>query len=158
MLGKNQYKIIAFTSVTLIILAWGFAWPFRVSGDCMEPAIKDGRLYLLNRMLPFLRQYQIGEIILFKYEGKIWISRIVALESNTIQISEGSIVVNDVVLQNAGIHRNWSDWKQGRYALDKLLQIPLDHVFVLSDNLSAQHDDSRVFGPVPKESILGLVW
>jgi signal peptidase I len=150
-------KIIIFFSpvITLIIVALAFAWPYWISGDCMEPAVKDGQMCLVNRTLPYLRGYQIGDIILFKHEEKIWISRIVALENDTIQITEGNIIVNGAALQDTSIQRNWSNWKQGNYAIDKSLQIPADHVFVLSDNLAAQHDDSRVFGPVLKKSILG---
>lgn len=153
-----KYKVIVLTVITLIIMMLAFAQPYRISGNCMEPAIMDGKLYFVNRILPFLRQYHADDIILFKHGGKVWISRIVALETNTIQITKGSIIVNGVTFQDVGIHRNWSNWKHGFYAIDKPLQIPLGHVFVLSDNISAQHDDSRVFGPITKESIIGLVW
>ncbi len=154
----NTYKIIVLIVITLIIAVFAFARPYRVPGDCMEPAVKDGSSVFLNRTLPYLRQYQIGDIIGFKHEGKAWISRIVALETNTIQIIEGSIIVNGEALNDAGICRSWPNWKHGVYAINKPLQVPLAHVFVLSDNLSAQHDDSRVFGPIAKKSILGLVW
>ncbi len=42
--------------------------------------------------------------------------------------------------------------------LDDPFTVPKDNVFVLSDNLSAQHDDSRVFGPISKSVISGWVW
>ncbi len=158
---NNKYKTIALAAlaVILLIIAGRVLFePFRISGDCMEPAIKDGQLSFLNRISPYLRHYQIGDIIVFKHEGKEWISRIVALENNTVQISERRVIVNGVPLDDKGIHRNWSGWKRGIYALDKLLQIPPGHVFVLSDNLSAEHDDSRVFGPISNSSILGLIW
>jgi len=134
------------------------AKPYRISGDCMEPAIMDGHLYFLNRISPYLRKYQIGDIILFKHEEIVWISRIVALETNTIQIADGSIVVNDVALQDDEIQRNWTSWRYGTYGVYKPIQIPAGHVYVLSDNLSAHHDDSRVFGPISKKSILGIIW
>lgn len=155
---KTKISIIVLTILVSIILAIALARPYRVSGDCMEPAVIDGHLCFLNRISPYLRQYQINDIILFKHEGKVWVSRIVALETDTIHITEGNVVVNGITLQCAGIHRSWSNWKHGIYAIDKPLKVPIDHVFVLSDNLSAQHDDSRVFGPVSKKSILGLVW
>ena len=161
---KNTYKIITLTIssliiiVGLIIVILAFIKPFRLSGDCMEPAFKDGQLYFVNQIAPYLRKYQINDVIVFKHEEKSWISRIVALETNTIQIAEGSIIVNGLDLQNLEIHRNWKGWRHGVYAIDKPLQVPLDHVFVLSDNLSAQHDDSRVFGPISKKSIIGLLW
>ncbi len=155
---KKKHKVIVLTVITLIIMIGAFAQPYRISGDCMEPAIMDGKLCFVNRIAPYLRQYHKGDIILFKHDGKVWVSRIVAVETNIIQIIEGSVVVNGVTLQDVGIHRSWSNWKRGDYAIDKPFQVPLDHVYVLSDNLSAQHDDSRVFGPVSKKSILGLVW
>ncbi len=155
---KFTFKSILATLIAMIIVAWVCAWPWRVSGDCMEPAVKDGQYCFLNRLAPYLRQYQIGDIVLFKHEGKVWISRIVGLATNTLQIREGSVIVNGAALENTKIQRNWTGWKQGSYAIDTPLEIPQGHVFVLSDNLSAQHDDSRVFGPISKSSIIGLVW
>jgi len=155
---KHKCKIIISLVVILVIAVQAFVKPYDVPGDCMEPAIKDGQYVFVNRVSPYLRQHQIGDIIAFKYQGKDWVSRIVALGTDTIQITEGSVVVNGVALQNAEIHRNWSNWRYGTYAVDKQFQIPQDHVFVLSDNLSAHHDDSRVFGSIANESIIGLVW
>lgn len=155
---KKKYIIIALSIVFLIIAGRELATPYRISGDCMEPAIMDGKLYFLNRVSPYFRQYQIGDIIVFKHEGKDWISRIVAVENNTIQITESDVIVNGLALDNKEIHRNWSGWQHGSYAINTPLQVPVDHVFVLSDNLSAQHDDSRVFGPIPNSSILGAIW
>ncbi len=154
----NKYKILFLTVIVLIITILAFAKPFRVSGDCMEPAIMDGQIYFLNRLSPYIRQYQINDIVLFKHNGKIWISRIVAIQSNIIQITKGNVVVNDITIQDSGIHRSWTNWKYGVHAIDKPLYVPLNHVFVLSDNLSAQHDDSRVFGSISNGSIIGLVW
>ena len=154
----KKYKFIILFIVALIIVSRGLAEPYRVSGDCMEPAFTDGQRYFLNRVTPYLRDYKLNDIVLFKHEGKVWISRIVALEKDTIQITEGKLVVNAVYTPDNEIRRNWSNWKFGIHAIDQPLQVPPNHVFVLSDNLSAHHDDSRVFGPVSKESILGLVW
>lgn len=151
-------KIVLLTIITALILFWAFAQPYQISGDCMEPAIKDGHLYFLNRVAPYIRQYQIGDVIIFKHEEKSWISRIVALENNKVQIVEGNIIVNGAPLKQTGIQRSWSGWKYGVYAVERPLQVPPNSVFVLSDNLSAQHDDSRVFGPISKDSIIGLIW
>jgi signal peptidase I len=117
---KNKYKIIALIGIALIAIAIAraFAEPYRVSGDCMEPAIQDGKLYFLNHISPYLRQYQVGDIIVFKHGEKLWISRIVALETNTIQITEGSVMVNGSPLQESQINRNWSGWKLGTHAID----------------------------------------
>ena len=54
--------------------------------------------------------------------------------------------------------RAWNGWDYGTYAINKTMEIPDDHIYVLSDKLAAQHDDSRVFGPIKKASIIGLMW
>jgi signal peptidase I len=160
---KNKYKFIVLTVVVLIIVGWAIAAPFRVTGDgvepgdCMEPAVKDGQLCFVNRIAPYLRKWQRNDIIVLNYENKVWVARILALENETIQITEGSIIVNGTPLQES-IQRNWTEWNYGTYALNEPFKVPSDHVYVLSDNLSAHHDDSRVFGPIPKQSIVGLVW
>lgn len=158
---RNRYKWLIFTGTTIIILIiviLSLARPFRISGNCMEPAIMNGQLCFLNQISPYLRQYKIDDIVLFEHEKKVWISRIVAMENDTIQISEGNVVVNGNSLQNPKIHRSFANWEYGTYAINKPFLIPSNHVFVLSDNLSAQHDDSRVFGPISKSSILGIIW
>ena len=155
---KKHYKVIALVVPLLTIVTWAIAHPYNVPGDCMEPAIKDGSHVFVNHISPYLRQYQIGDIIAFKHEGKEWVSRIVALETDTVQITESKVTVNGTAQQSDKVFRNWSDWKYGTYAVDKSFQVPLGHVFVLSDNLSAKHDDSRVFGPISENSIVGLVW
>ncbi len=155
---KHSYKIIGLATILTIILIRLLAEPYRLSGDCMEPAFMNKQLYFLNKIVPYLRPYKINDVILFKHENKTWIARIVALENNTLQITDGSIVVNNQALDDTQIDRNWSGWNYGTHAIDKPLQIPVNHVFVLSDNLSAKHDDSRVFGPISNACILGLVW
>ena len=154
----KKYKIVALAAIILIIAGLMVATPYRIYGDCMEPAYQNGKLCFLNRLSPYLRKYRINDVIVFNHEEKVWISRIVALENNTIQITKGSIVVDGAHLSYGGIHRNWTGWKLGTYAIGKPFQVPAEHVFVLSDNLSAEHDDSRVFGPIAYSSILGLVW
>lgn len=149
--------LIILSTFMLLLGAWGFVWPWRVSGDCMEPAIKDGITYFLSRIIPYFRPYKNGDIILFNHEEKIWISRIAGLENDIIQITDGKIMVNNTEL-NDSIERNWTDWNYGMYAINEPFHIPVDHVYVLSDNLSAQHDDSRIFGPISHKAILGIVW
>ncbi len=153
----NKYKVLVLIALVLGMVMQFFAKPYKISGDCMEPAIRDGKLYFLNRTLPFFRPYRIGDIVFFDRDGHTWISRIVALEGHTIQIQDHKIFVNGTDLTD-GIQRNWSDWKYGTYAVAQLFQVPIRHVYMLSDNLSAHHDDSRVFGAIATNSIIGVVW
>jgi signal peptidase I len=98
-----------------------------------------------------------GDIIIFRHEDKIWVSRIVGLENQEIKITDNTISLDNKVYSDS-IHRNWKDWRYGHYGIESPAKIPSRHVYVLSDNFSAHHDDSRVFGPISYDNILGKVW
>jgi len=153
----NKNIIILLIIAALICAARGLIWPYYISGNCMDPAVKDGSYVFLSRIVPYLRAYKINDIVGFEYEGKPWIARIVALENEIIQVTAGAIRINGEILHDL-VQRNWSEWKYGTYGIDEPLRVPSGHVYVLSDDLSAHHDDSRVFGPISKKTILGLVW
>lgn len=148
-------SLISVSVLTAMIMI--FAYPYRIWGDCMEPAYQEGKWYFLNKASRFLTKYQIGDVILFNHENNIWIARIVALEKDMIKINKDVLTVNNSILQDS-VQRNWSDWQYGTYGINTAFQIPSNHVYVLSDNLSAHHDDSRVFGAIPYSAVLGKLW
>lgn len=150
-------KRLILVGAILTIIAWLCAWPYFIDGDCMAPAVKDKSWVLVSRIRPYIRPFQRGDIIAFWHEEKAWIARIVALENDTIQIFDRRISINGQDLSDSAIHRNWENWKQGSYGIEAPLCVQPGHVFVLSDNLSAQHDDSRVFGPISRKQIIGTV-
>lgn len=127
MVTQIKYKFIIISFLILAIFSWVIARPHRISGDCMEPAITDGYLYFSNQLAPYLREYRIDDIITFTHEDRLWISRIVALENDTIEIKENEIIVNGTLL-NTGISRNWEGWGYGTYAINKTFTVPVNHV------------------------------
>ena len=151
----------AFIAIALGLMVYAgikvIAWPRHISGDCMEPAVKDGSYVFLNRLTPYIRAYKVNDIIFFNHEGKVWISRIVALANDSIQL-DGGLLINGSKVEDGDIERDWNNWKYGTYAVEQPLQVPANHVYVLSDKLSAHHDDSRVFGPISQSAILGVIW
>ena len=142
--------------LTVIAAVQVFAKPMRVRGDCMEPAIRDGQWIFVNRSAYWRYTPAAGHIVLFQHEDKIWVSRVVAVGHDRIELTGDGIVVNGRLVADDSIVRDWREWNQhGKYAVTQPLDIPEGHVFVLSDKLAAQHDDSRVFGPIAIDRIMG---
>lgn len=165
MLEKNCFKmkllkyiLIAFLSIFILIaMLMVFARPYRIHGDSMEPAYRDGKIYFLNRTSCYLTPYRIGDVVIFNREDKACISRIVALDKDTIKINHDYIVVNNRVLRNL-VQKDWPNGRQGTYGVNSAFQIPPGHVYVLFDNLSADPDYSRVAGIIPHSDIIGKIW
>lgn len=85
--------------------------------------------------------------------SETFIKRIVAGPGDTLSVKEGHPVVNGVekkdepYINPCGPDREVCD-------LEKTITIPPDHYFMMGDN-RGESDDSRFWGPVPKEWIIG---
>ena len=92
-----------------------------------------------------------GDIVVFESSefGEDLIKRVVGLPGDNILIVHGSLYVNGEQQKEPYLNTELSD--KSSYGPDT---VPPGHVFVMGDN-RADSSDSRIFGPVPEESILG---
>ena len=126
----------------------------RVEGDSMSPALVDGQYVLL--MPPFLhgnrlRQGDVVVIVRPERPYDILIKRVIAMPDESIVLDDGRFYVDDLPLfpdpvpagPDGRINGHW--WNGP------------DDYFVLGDNPS-HSTDSRSFGYVPSDRIIGLAW
>ncbi len=78
------------------------------------------------------------------------IKRVVGVEGDTIAVRNGTLFVNGEPQKEPYVNRRFLR-SQAPYGPT---EVPKDHVFAMGDN-RANSQDSRVFGPVPKERIEG---
>jgi signal peptidase I len=81
-----------------------------------------------------------------------FIKRVVAGPGDTLRIEDGVPVVNGVAAEESFTRP--CRGTGGGCDLPKEIIIPPDHYFMMGDN-RGQSDDSRFWGPVPKEWIIG---
>jgi signal peptidase I len=127
-----------------------------VKGASMSPTLTSGERFLLNRFAYLHREPQRGELVVLKdpETGDLIVKRIVGLPCETI------IMQNDTAVIVNG-HRLPEPYtapsvRSNRSPLGKAVVLARNHYFVLGDNRSLSVD-SRVFGPVSRESILGVI-
>ena len=88
-----------------------------------------------------------------------FIKRLVALPGETVEIRDGRIIINGAALPAAA--GRWATllyYNQGPYAQNgQAVTVPADQYFVLGDN-SASSQDSRFFGCVPKQNLIGKAY
>ena len=151
---KRRRRIWSVVVALLVGMAlWILIPNYRLDGDCMAPALNDGERHWFNRFSYLWAGPQAGDVVVFRLEGKKWVSRIVATEGETVRLQLQQVLINNRVRED-GVLRNWQSWDQhGQIGVAEPVRIPPSHVYVLSDNLRAEHDDSRVFGPIPVASI-----
>jgi signal peptidase I len=150
--------------------------PFQIPSGSMIPTLEKGQRVLVNRLSTRLGDDpDIGDIIVFhpprnqgctvdKEPGQPcpapgetmaeenFIKRVVAGPGDTLRIERGNPIVN-------GEPVDQSDWTIRRCAgagcdFPSEITIPDDHYFMMGDN-RGQSQDSRFWGPVPRDWIVG---
>lgn len=154
---RGRWLLLGAISLCLLVaLLRVIVEPMQIVGDCMEPAIHDGQWCFVNRLAYWHTPPAIGDVVLFRHEEKVWISRVVAVGGQQFEVTSDGLVLDGSLNTNDPIARVWSEWNQtGTHGVGSPCDVPAEHVYVLSDNLSARHDDSRVFGPIPTKDLLG---
>lgn len=162
--SRRRPRVITLVTYVLVCLAcftvvreWTRAnvvEAFRIPGGSMEPTILAGdwlyaaplRRSAVVRCLPVI--YQTG--------GQQLLHRIVGLPGDTVLVVGGRMQRNgrpvDEAFALVGERPDSEAEVLGRVGGQSPLIVPSGHVFLLGDNRSASMD-SRVFGPVPLDSV-----
>ena len=150
---------------------------FRVEGSSMEQTLQSGQYLLVNklvyyrlnveklaRVLPFLDAEQgavkylfhpphRGEVIVFRYPqdpSRDFVKRVIAVPGDAVEIREGTVYVNGQRVQEPYVD------SAAPTSMRRIVMGP-DEYFVMGDN-RPHSNDSRAFGPVSMEYIIGRAW
>lgn len=142
---------------------------FKIPTGSMRPTLLEGDLILVNKFiygakipftscrLPKVREPQRGDVIVFIYPEdpkKDFIKRLVATESEAVEIKNGTVYINGRPLLDTNFSRRYY-YNRGDFAQEgQKIVVPKDSFFVMGDN-SASSQDSRYWGFVPKKNVLG---
>jgi len=126
----------------------------RVEGQSMEPNLHTDQRLVVEKMSYRFHGPQRFDIVVLRLPSQgeeLLIKRIVGLPGETVEIRNGHIYVDAQVLDEPFAI---GDTRPGRQSS---VVVPPLHVYVLGDNRN-HSNDSRNFGPVPIENIIGRAW
>jgi len=152
-------KIVIIALVIVIPIRYFLFQPFFVMGQSMEPNFENGDYLIVDEISYRFKDPQRGEVLVFKYPenpSQRYIKRIVGLPGETIEIKDGKIT----------IYKDGGKWTLDESSyLPSSLETPghtqttleKNEYFVLGDNRYLS-SDSRRWGPLPRENIIGRVF
>ena len=159
MLAKALQPTVAKICLTLVLsvaMAVLFfhviSQPFQVSGSSMNPTLSDRDYLLVDKFFLRGKDLRIGDLVIFQTEkdARYLVKRVAASEGDVVSIRDGKLCVNG---QESPFTRDARDVLEGH---GERWTVPPGHFFLLGDNLELSKD-SRSFGPVPLDRVVGRV-
>jgi signal peptidase I len=124
----------------------------------MEPTLYEGDNLITEKITPMLGIFKRGDIVTIKNaspsleeSGKTIIKRIIALEYDVVNISDGKVYINGELLNENYIKGDFTTQVDPQYSRDYV--VPKGCVYVLGDNRGTSIIDSRAIGPISTEKI-----
>jgi len=125
--------------------------PFSIPSASMVPTLQEGDRVLVNRFLFYFQEPEKGDVVVFHPPidpETDYIKRVVGVEGDVVAVADGRLVVNGEVQEEPYLNGPImnSDFEA--------FTVGPDQIFVMGDNRNSS-GDSRVFGPVDVDQVLG---
>jgi signal peptidase I len=141
--------------VAILLAGWKLGRQFNattlVMGHSMEPTLHAGQVARLNRAVP--ADIQRGAIVLSTRRGQgLSIKRVIGLPNETVWFNRGEIFVNGRMLYEPYLLQCVTT-----FSWDCRTLMPKNDEFVLLGDNRLTSEDSRQYGVVPRQDIIGII-
>lgn len=134
--------------------------PHKIKGNSMQPNYLDGEFLLTDKVSYRFNQPQRGDVIVFKApvnEEDDYIKRVIGLPGERVSIRDGKVYINGKLLDENYLSPTLYTNAGMFLPNDREVLVPENHFFVMGDN-RPYSSDSRSWGFVPRENIIGKAW
>lgn len=147
-------RFIVISLAVVFAIRYFVAQPFIVSGDSMIPTFRNGEYLIVDQLSYRFGPPERGDVIIMRYPldtKKYFIKRIIGLPGETLSIEGSAVTVTLIdgksfVLPEPYVKNPRED--------SVTVTLKNDEYFVMGDNRAAS-SDSRRWGPLPEEDIVG---
>jgi len=143
--------------VSYLIISRYLVTTVEVVGSSMVPTLRNSDHYLLNRWVYHFRQPHRREVIVLRDPsgGCFAVKRVIAVEGDALLLKSGCVYLNGEKLDEPYLARNTPTFP-GTGSKEEIIFCGKDQFYVMGDN-RMNSADSRTYGPIRRENILGLV-
>jgi signal peptidase I len=126
----------------------------------MAETFNDKDYLIIDEISYRFQEPRRGQVVVFrapKDPSQYYLKRIIGLPGETVEVTNTHVRIKNEQ-QPDGFFLDEEQYLQGKPTLnEQVVTLGEDEYFVMGDNRE-QSLDSRVFGPVPEEFIVGKVW
>jgi len=167
-------ETLVLTLVIYLVIHNFVAQPFEVQQRSMFPTIVEGEYILIDKLTPRFSAYQHGDVVVFEppggsglsTDGIPFIKRIIGIPGDTVTLENGRVFVTRPGRAPVRIEEPYVVREEDGSPAATLQTngdpvnewvVPEGSYFVMGDN-RPDSQDSRAFGPIPEDLILGRAW
>jgi signal peptidase I len=166
--GKEWGPWVLFMMLVVAVdLVFGFVRPFvvepmNVPSASMVPTLEPEDRVLTNKLVYDFADPDRGDLVVFESvderKDEEIVKRVVGLPGEEISVQEGVLLVNGEAPHEPYLLGTQESPTNETPGIDSFgpMVVPQNHVFVMGDNRTNSYD-SRFFGPVPEENLVGEV-
>ena len=154
-------EFVAIVGVIVLVVHFFVAEPHQVSGSSMVPNFHNGEYIITNKISTRFYPIKRGQVLIVHSpkpgDNKVFIKRVIGLPNERIRIYNGKVHINGEQLQEPYLPSNTLTSGEAFLQDSEQISIPDDQYFLIGDNRGGS-SDSREWGPVKKEHIIGEAW
>lgn len=153
-------KIAVLAGLTIGLVRYFLFKPFYVQGQSMESTFFPKEYLIIDELTYRFREPHRGDVIVFHAPtepGDFYLKRIIGLPGERVKVDDGKVVIyNAEYPQGVLLEESYLD--RGTETKGSVLtELKEGEYFVMGDNREASFD-SRRFGVVTREAIVGRTW
>ncbi len=153
-------ETVVFIGSLFIVIYLFIAQPNQVKGESMMPTFQNGNYIFTSKVTYKMRYPERGDVVVFHSPGNAeieFIKRIIGLPGDTVMLENQEVYVNGRKLSEPYISEATLPLPNGYAEEGVPMSIPENYYFVMGDNRT-HSSDSRDFGPIVYDSIIGQVF
>lgn len=148
--------------IFVLIFVSYIAQLYRIPTGSMEPTIFSGDTVFVSKIAYWDKSPQPGDMVVFQKDSEPapYIKRVVAVGGQTVQVNDQGVLIIDekeVIYDDINYHideKMLGVLRNRQFLTDGRFQVPSGFYYVIGDNYSQSYD-SRDFGPLKKDEIIG---
>ncbi len=160
-------ETLALTLIIFFVIQNFVAQPYKVQQESMEHTLLPEQYVLVDKLTPRFDTYKRGDIVVFtppedwvQDNGTPFIKRVIGVSGDTVEIRDGDVLINGTKIDEPYLfaaapgdppQSTTADPDQSKWT------IPEGELFLMGDHRQ-NSADSRAFGPVPIENVIGRAW
>ncbi|MBI4433325.1 signal peptidase I [Candidatus Uhrbacteria bacterium] len=153
-------RVVIVALAIIIPIRYFLVQPFYVKGASMEPNFEDHEYLIIDELSYRFRAPERGDIVVFRYPydpRQFFIKRIIGLPGERVEIRDGQVRISNDARPNGFLLSEGYLGPGVTTPGERMVVLGPEEFFVLGDN-RRQSFDSKDFGPIPKQAIVGRAW